>query len=88
MAKPAPKARASKPAPAPRNPITNNNRVETKPRGRPKETSEPRRAYNFRLEESVADLFDKLAEQHRKDTNGSKHGAAKRYLVHMIKRNK
>lgn len=84
MAKPAAPVRRTKPAAPARNPIKMDDRTELKPQGRPRESAESRRHYHFQIEESVADRFDALAEEFRKSTGGRTHGAAKKFLVHMI----
>lgn len=83
MTKPAPKPR-SKPAPAARNPIKSDTRPSDAARGRPRESAEAKRDLNFKLEKSIADKFDDLAEAHRIKNDGRKHGSGKDFLVHMI----
>ena len=84
MAKPAPAPRKSKPAAPAKNPIQLDDRTEKKPQGRPRESAEKRRHFNFMLEESIADRFDELAEAHRAATGGKRHGSGKAFLVHLI----
>lgn len=79
----APPKRATK-APTPRDPVKSNDRNNDAAIGRPRESAEPKRDLNFKIEKSIADKFDALADAHRIKNDGRRHGAGKDFLVHMI----